>query len=124
MEGADILTESVANVYNAYLRGEDVSDLFYTTDEFLASIDYVTNTWLVEKTQGDQTQLTAYANHGTNVVPEYCFVKVDVNGAETVLQDYSTENICLVQLEEGEKVRLYARNTSNLEQAPVSYEPA
>lgn len=122
--GADVLTESLANVFNAYQRGEDVTDLFYTTEEYLASIDYVTNTWFTEKKQDDQTQLTAYANHGTNVVPEYCFAKIDATGTETILQDYSAENVCLVKLAEGEKVRLYARNANNLEQEPVSFELA
>lgn len=120
--GADILTESLARVFNAYENGDDISDMFYTTEEYLDSIDFVTNTWLTEKEKGGQTTFIAHANHGTNVVPEYRFAKVDTNGCETVLQDYSTESVCLAKLNEGEKLRLYTRNASNLEQQPLNCE--
>ena len=120
--GANILTESLADIFNVYQSGEDVSDMFYTTEEYLASIDYVTNIWMTQASQEDQQILTAYSNHGTDVVPEYCFVKVDSDGRETVLQNYSTENVCRAKLEQGEKFRLYTRNASDSAQLPLCFE--
>ena len=120
--GANILTESLADIFNAYQSGEEVSDMFYTTEGYLDSIDYVTNVWMTQNIQDEQQILTAYSNHGTRVVPEYCFVKVDPDGHETVLQDYSTENICYAKLEKSEKFRLYTRNASNSAQPPLCFE--
>ena len=119
--GAEIFTEALADVFNADRRGEDVSLMFHTTDGYLAAIDYVTNTWLTEESRAEQTELTAYANHGTDVVPEYRFVKMGTDGGEIVLQDYSAENTCLVKLEDGEKVCLYTRNASAPEQQPLRF---
>ena len=120
--GADIFTESLANVFNAWQQGEDVSHMFYTTDEYLASVDYVTNTWMTAESQGEGTKLTAYANHGTDVEPAYRFVKVGADGSETILQDYSAENVCLAKLEIGEKLRLYTQNISNPAQPPLCFD--
>ena len=82
----------------------------------------MTNAGLTEKEAGEQTTFTAHANHGTGVVPEYCFAKIDASGCETVLQDYSTENTCLARLGDGEKIRLYTRNAANPEQQVLSFE--
>lgn len=120
--GADIFTESLADVFNAHQRGEDVSAMFYTTDGYLASVDRVVNTWLTEEGQGEQTKLTAYANYGTGAAPEYRFVKIGADGQETVLQDYSAENVCLAKRESGEKFCLYTRNASNPEQPTLRFE--
>lgn len=65
-EGADKFSAFFARFFNAYVGGEDVDGWFYADSaEYLASVDRVTNAWLMRR--GDQ--FVADCNRGTQVTP-------------------------------------------------------
>ncbi|MBR3796215.1 MAG: hypothetical protein IKK34_09365 [Clostridia bacterium] len=130
-EGADILSRSVARVFNMLSAGEDVGHLFYaTTKEYLASIDFITNTWISRYESGDewnhaweqdqkrvkdlsktQDVYMADCNHGPSVTAEYRFVLRNEDGSETLLQDYGVDTLyaCEPDALKGKTLRVYAR---------------
>lgn len=112
-EGADILSAAFAELFNAYLAGQDVSDWFYPgAEEYLASIDVVTNVWLTRQEAPDeQVLLRADCNRGSLVVPEYRFVLRTEDGGETLLRDYSADPAfsCPAEALASGSPRVYAR---------------
>lgn len=130
-EGADILSEGFARVFNMLMAGEDVSHLFYAdTAEYLASIDFITNTWISRYETGDewnyaweqdeqrvrelaktQEVYMADCNHGPSVTAEYRFVLRNEDGSETLLQDYGVDTLytCAPDALKGKTLRVYAR---------------
>lgn len=130
-EGADILSGAFARVFDLYAAGEDVSALFYAdTQEYLASIDFITNAWLTKYDPEDEwnqaleqdparaaqladTQEVYFAdcNHGPSVTPEYKFVLKNADGSETLLQDYGADTLyaCTPGALNGKTLRVYAR---------------
>ena len=112
-EGADVLSASFARLFNAHRAGEDVSSWFYPdANAYLASIDFVTNCWLTQKTGEDgRVTLLADCNRGPLVTPQYRFALVDGSGNETLLSDWTQEAsmICDAQSLAGGIPRVYAR---------------
>ena len=66
----------------------------------------------------------ADCNRGTLVTPEYRFVRVEPDGSETILQDYSTETLYLCAPGEldGQTLRLYARPQGQEDAQPDWFE--
>ncbi|MBR4039127.1 MAG: hypothetical protein IKJ11_03400 [Clostridia bacterium] len=131
-EGADILSSTFCDVFNAHRRGEDLSDLFYyNTWNLHEAIDFITNTWAVQFDPDEEwdkaliyhkeAQIRALAgesdvflfdcNRGMHVVPQYRFVIRHEDGTETLLQDYSADAYytCEPGALSGKTLRLYAR---------------
>ena len=131
-EGADILSSTFCDVFNAHRRGEDLSHLFYYNNWLLTeAIDFITNTWAIQFDPGrewdkalihhDEAQIRDLAanhdvflfdcNRGMNVVPEYRLAIRHEDGSETLLRDYSTDAlyICEPGALTGQTLRLYAR---------------
>ena len=90
-EGADLFSGIFADFFTRWREGEDLHPLFYNNvNEYLASIDFITNVWLNE----EDGLLTADCNRGPSVTPLYRFTVRDAAGNETLLQDYA-ENAVL-----------------------------
>lgn len=116
-KGLKMFDEPFARTMKAFFDGEDVSGLFMTKDEWMASFDWVTDAWMTREEREDGHVYTAYANGGTTVRCEYRFCLVDEEGNETVLQDYA-EN-CEVKVNHERQtgtVRAYVRNRANPDQ--------
>ncbi len=112
-EGADILSEAFSKLFNAYRSGEDVSGWFYSdAQEYLASIDFITNVWLTRQSEADgHIAFLADCNRGSAVVPEYRFVLRGADGGETILRDYAADPSfsCPADALAGGTLRVYAR---------------
>lgn len=113
-EGADILSEAFAKALKAHIDGEDISDLFYADSrEYLASIDFITNTWVKLESTGEDGSLSfrADCNRGTLVTAEYQFVLAHEDGSETLLRDFDRGDhyVCTPEAIEGGTLRVYAR---------------
>ena len=129
-EGADIFSEAFCRVFNAHLSGEDVSHLFYADNrEYLMSIDFITNAWVVQYPGGtwnqswsqdkktiealgkDHDVFMADSNRGPRLAPEYRFVIREEDGSETLLQDYGVAiyYACEKGALDGKTLRVYAR---------------
>ncbi len=92
--GADLFSEKFAEFFNLYASGKPVDHLFYSSaDEYLDAIDFITNVWLDQATQGDMTLFTAECMRGRTVSPEYRFSLLLEDGSWQVLQDYSPSNV-------------------------------
>lgn len=114
----------LCDVYDLYMAGEDIQHLFYTREEYLASIDYVTNTWLSRKTKDGVTTFTADSNYGTLVTPEYRFVQLSEDGIEVLLQGWSEQATFATETAAKElgTVRVYARALGAGEDDAVYYD--
>lgn len=143
-EGADILSDAFCRFFRLYTSGEDVTSLFYENSAaYLESIDEITNAWVTQYDSScawnlawdqDEAAVTAAAqtqdvfmadcNRGTLVTPEYRFVRVEPDGSETILQDYSTETLYLCAPGEldGQTLRLYARPQGQEDAQPDWFE--
>ena len=130
-EGADLFSKAYSRIFNAHVRGEDVSHLFYGSyNDYRDSIDFITNAWVTQYLPDEEwnlawdqdkervTQLAqsydvfmADCNRGPKVVPEYKFVLIEADGVETLLQDFSTETLytCGKGELDGKTMRIYAR---------------
>ena len=91
--GAEQFTSAVTDLVQRVEAGEDVTDLFYTQEEYLASVDrIVCVNYTYEKT-ADGLGLQAYAYHGSKVRPEYRFLIWNEDTQQyDVLQEYSTDS--------------------------------
>ena len=111
-EGADILSASFARFFNLYAAGEDVSPLFYGSyDEYLSSIDYITNVYAETRETGEEEIVWAGTNRGPKVEAEYRFAIVGEDGSETTVQGYSANREYRTRKGQnrGKKIRIYAR---------------
>lgn len=110
-DGADILSASVGRFIAALLSGEDVSGWFYATqEEYLATIDYVTNVYADICECDGQRIIEAGCVSGPNVTPVYSFALVNADGSETPIRGEDTSNTLAVTDDlRGKAVRIYAR---------------
>ena len=111
-EGADIYSDKFADFFNLYLSGEPVDHLFYATlDEYLDSIDFITNTWLDKHSENGEDIYTADCLRGRTVTPEYAFYLLGENNSHELLRAYSAdaEYRCPAGAFSGRKIRVYAR---------------
>lgn len=119
--GADRFSAAFAELFTRFTAGEDVSPLFYQTrEEYLASIDFITNVWLVP--QDGAQAFTADCNRGTEVTPEYRFCLIGEDGAETPLRDYAADPSIAADIPQGGNLRVYARPQGDPSAAPVYYD--
>lgn len=116
-QGLEMFDEPFALTMKALFDGEDVSGRFMTKEEWLASIDWVTDAWMTREEWENQHVYKAYANGGTTVSYAYRFCLVDADGNETVLQDYAENNEIHLDPERQEgTVKAYVRNRANPDQ--------
>ncbi|MDO5299890.1 MAG: hypothetical protein Q4F18_10715 [Clostridia bacterium] len=119
--GADLFSEAFARFFNLYAAGEDVSGLFYASDEeYLASIDFIVNTWLFPAQE--ENAFLADCNRGSLVQPEYRFVLRRPDGTEELVRDYTPDGGITAEIPEGCDLRVYARPQGNEEAEPVYYD--
>lgn len=121
-EGADVLSAAFARFFTLYASGEDVSGLFYPSqDAYLETIDFITNIYADLTYEGGDALVTAGCNHGPAVTPLYRFVLERPNGSQTVLSDYSAENTCRVPRGalSGNTIRVFARPAGSSAYPPV-----
>ena len=143
-EGADILSDAFARVFNGHAVGEDMSALFHANIwEYRDSIDFTTNCWItvyspdlfwtpalyhdqarvVELTK-EQDVYLADCNHWRLYTPEYKFTLLEQDGSETLLQDYGVDNLyaCAPGALSGKTLRLYARIVDHEDNGEVFYD--
>lgn len=130
-EGADILSHAFARVFSMLASGEDVSSLFHENRwQYVDHIDFITNAWVSPFKAGDEWYgawtsgkeqalelvkthdvYVAESNRGFYVPVEYKFVLLNPDGSETLLRDYSADNLyaCAPGELDGQNIRLYAR---------------
>lgn len=90
-EGAKEFTRAFGTFLRDYEAGGDVSALFYSRDEYLASIDYI-DALLVEAVATEEgVTMTGDALAGPAVDVEYRFSVQDELGAWQVVRDYAAE---------------------------------
>ena len=110
--GADIFSEKFGEMIKMYIAGEPVDHLFYSSsDEFLDSIDFITNTWIEQRSEEGQDVFKADCLRGRTVQPEYVFYLVNEDASLELLQDYSIhdEYRCPAGFLSGKTLRVYAR---------------
>lgn len=120
-EGADLFSEKFADLLNLVFAGEPVDHLFYASvDEYLDSIDFITNAWLDQSSSGDETIFTAGCLHGRTIQPEYAFYLVCEDASLELLRDYSPDNQyrCKVGSLTGKRLRVYTRPIGSDEALP------
>ncbi len=90
--GADEFSYSLAEFLKLRSSGEDMSKYFYTSEEYINSINYITNTWFTNKISGNKIDIKADSFHGGQVTPEYQFVLIDPKSDKsTVIRDYKID---------------------------------
>lgn len=119
--GADIFSEKFGEMLRMYIAGEPVDHLFYSSaDEFLDSIDFITNTWIEQRSEGDQDIFIADCLRGRTVLPEYAFYLVGEDASLELLQDFSQDSQyrCSAGSLSGKTLRVYARPMGSQETLP------
>ena len=120
-EGLRLFNASFAQTMKAFLDGEDVMGRLMTKEEWLASIDRVTDVWMTREEQGSQRVYTAHVLCGTAVSCAYRFALVDADGNETVLQDYDGNHRISVGAEhQGKRMKVDVRNRAKPDQPALS----
>lgn len=123
-EGADLFSERFADFLNLYLAGEPVDHLFYASmDEYLDSIDFITNAWVDQGSEGDSDVFTADCLRGRTIQPEYAFYLVGEDASLTLLRDFSQDSQyrCAAGSLAGHRLRVYARPVGSGEALPEIY---
>lgn len=123
-EGADLFSEKFADFLNLYLAGKPVDHLFYSSmDEYLDSIDFITNAWIDQSSSDGEDVFTADCLHGRTVTPEYAFYLVGDDASHELLQDYSSDSTyrCASGSLAGRRLRVYARPVGSQEALPLVY---
>lgn len=123
-EGADLFSEQFADFLNLCFAGEPVDHLFYASvDEYLDSIDFITNAWLDQSRDGSEALFTAECLYGRTIQPEYAFYLVGENNSLELLQDYSADNQyrCAAGSLSGHLLRVYTRPVGSGEALPEIY---
>lgn len=96
-EGSEAFSTSLANFLLMKEAGEDVSSYFYSPEEYLDSIDYISTIWFNTTTKTNGISVSSIAYTGTNVDVEYQYtVYNESTGEYTVVQDYSSSTSCLI----------------------------
>ncbi len=90
--GGDRFSKSYAAWYTMHEAGQNTDDLFYTPEEWLASVDTVELVELNYEISGDFITYTASVIAGPTVTPEYQFFTKDVNNKWVLAKDWSTDN--------------------------------
>ena len=119
--GADIFSEKFGELLNMYIAGEPVDHLFYSSaDEFLDSIDFITNTWMEQRSEDGQDVFKADCLRGRTVLPEYAFYLIGEDDSPVLLQDYSSQDEyrCTAGSLSGKTLRVYARPAGSQETLP------
>lgn len=88
--GADAFSSAFVRFMTMRDAGEDVASLFYTPDEYLATIDYVSGVKVGAQSSGRGITITATAYAGRSTEVEYqMLVRAEGDGDWTVVQDYA-----------------------------------
>lgn len=96
-EGSEAFSTSLANFLLKKEAGEDLSSYFYSPEEYLNSIDYISTIWFNTTTKTNGISVSSIAYTGTNVDVEYQYtVYNESTGEYTVVQDYSSSTSCLI----------------------------
>lgn len=92
-DGSKIFTHTLADCLKEITAGRDISDRFLTRAEWMEDVDYITNTWIVDKSEKGNSNAVyeADCNRGSLVVPEYRFT-LTADGIEQIVQDWSENN--------------------------------
>lgn len=111
--GADAMSEAFSRAFHLHAAGEATDHLFYQSDEeYLASLDFITNVWATVRRTEEGWRLKAYSNRGTGVTPQYAYALVHPDGSETTLRGYSKRTVYTLPYDaigEGDRIRVYAR---------------
>ena len=124
-EGADLYSRALGECLNLYFSGENIDQLFYPSDdEYLRSIDFITNAWITESHGAQQDTYTAACNRGNGVPAEYCFMIKNEDGTLTPVRDYSEDPVLTVPAGTYRDKALctFARNPAKPESTPVFFE--
>lgn len=98
-EGSEAFSTSMANFLLKKDAGTDVDSLFYTPEEYLNSIDYISTVWFKTKCEGNSICVTPISYKGTNVEVEYQYtVYNETTGQLDVIKDYSTDTSAVIPL--------------------------
>ncbi len=98
--GAEQFTTAVSELVRRVEAGENVSELFYTQEEYLHSVDRIVCVNYTYERTDSGLELQAYAYCGSDVEPEYRFSIWNENSQQyDVLQEYSRESRLLVRSE-------------------------
>ncbi len=122
-DGADIFTRALCKVLEPEMNGQSAADLFYTREEWLASIDRIIDAWYTCTHENDSIVYTGFSTHGTPVSPEYRFIACGADGSEEILRDWSSSGEMTVAETAlgGRTVRMEARDSLKPEGEPVIY---
>lgn len=124
-KGAEKFSNFLADFLNKRNNGEDVDNMFETSDDYFNSVDYITNTWFNAKIDGNKINLKADSLYGPKVIPEYQFVLTDTNtGDSSILKDYSKDSELTTHKPDLDnyKITVYAREQGSSKQYSCYYE--
>ena len=113
-EGADLFSHAFSKLMLDREADRNVEDYFYTPEEFLASVDYITNTWFLFTVEDNTLKISADSLYGSLVTPEYQILIYDEKDQLVDSREYSPESDWQTQLPEGEyRIRVNARCVGN-----------
>lgn len=125
-EGSKLFSHAFGSFLKSWQSGESVASMFYSEEEYRASVHHVVNVWLDAQTTPNGVVFLAGSNHGTDVLPEYRFVRLNSDGSQTVLSDWSPQNHLTTEAARA-TIRVYAKAMEeDIQQAvyyDLSYEP-
>jgi len=99
-EGANQFSSAFAKFLQLHRNGADMRQYFYEYDEYLDTIDYITNTYFDAIMQEDGVLIQANAYHGNGVEVEYEFSLWDATtDTYTILREYDTDKEFLYKTE-------------------------
>lgn len=100
-EGANQFSAAFAKFLQIRDSGEDMNQYFYEPEEYLDTIDYITNTYFAATSQEHGVFIQANAYHGNGVEVEYEFSLWDAaTDTYTVLREYDTDSEFLYKTEQ------------------------
>lgn len=92
--GAEAFDLSLMRYMDMQRAEEDVNGLFYSPEEFLASVDYIDATMTDAVSTGDGVMITACALAGPSVSVEYQYWVSYDNANWELVQDYTPQSTC------------------------------
>lgn len=114
--GSESISTAFARFFNRLQAGEDVSSLFYTREEYLASIGYIAGV-LFDTYNGDnEISIHISSYQGLSVTPEYEIHVYDEQSGDLVsLRDYSADtDYSFVPMHKGSyRIRVNARQVGS-----------
>lgn len=72
--GGQAFSQSMAKLLARLSAGEEVASLFITPEEYMASVDYITNVFITPEKHEDKVIIFATSYQGPSVQPEYEFL--------------------------------------------------